>query len=170
MDFENKSIEQIEEILCFGQCYPTAIAMNEALSWPIGALMVDWKERSWLPHIVHAYLIAPDGRAFDAAGFKSTEEILEHFITPERERECRNIRFTEYPDADEFVMDLRRCYLGSAEDENHSFYDPAFDPRDRTTYDDFLDEHLPSIREAVIEKLDVVGRALYEFPALPAAA
>lgn len=163
MDFNDKSIEQIEETLCYGQCYPTAIAMNEILAWPIGGLVVDWKERSWLPHLVHAYLIAPDGRAFDASGFKELDEILGHFITPERESQCRNIRFKEFGDADEFRLALRPLYEGASSDERHRYYDPDFDDTLRTRYDDFLDEHLPGIREAIVERLDVESRARAEF-------
>lgn len=163
MDFSDKSIEQIEETLCYGQCYPTAIAMNEILSWPIGGLVVDWKVRRWLPHLVHAYLIAPDGRAFDASGFKELDDILGHFITPERENQCRNIRFKEFGDADEFRLALRPLYEGASSDEGHRFYDPEFDDTLRTTYDDFLDEHLPGIRQAIVERLDVESRARAEF-------
>lgn len=162
MDFNDKSIEQIEETL-YGQCYPTAIAMNEVLSWPIGGLVVDWKERSWLPHLVHAYLIAPDGRAFDASGFKELYEIRGHFITPERESQCRNIRFKEFGDADEFRRALRPLYEGASSDERHRYYDPDFDDTLRTRYDDFLDEHLPGIRDAIVKRLDVESRARAEF-------
>lgn len=163
MNFNDKSIKQIEETLCYGQCYPTAIAMNEILSWPIGGLVVDWKERSWLPHLVHAYLIAPDGRAFDASGFKELDEIFGHFITPERENQCRNILFKEFGDAEEFRRALRPLYEGASSDERNRLYDPDFDDTLRTKYDDFLDEHLPGIREAVVERLDVESRARAEF-------
>jgi hypothetical protein len=166
MDFDNKSIEQIEDMLCHGQCYPAAIAMNEVLSWPIGGLLADVRNRGGLPQIAHAYLIAPDGRAMDAGGFRTLDEIFAEFITPEREKTCRNIRFVEYRDADEFRMALRPMYVGASDDEKHPYYDPEFDPADRTEYDDFLDEHLPSIRAAVTERLDVAARARDEFPTL----
>lgn len=163
MDFQDKSVEQIVEILCYGQCYPAAMAMNEVLSWPIGGLLAESKDRGWLPHLAHAYLIAPDGRALDASGFRTLEDIYADFITPEREKRCRNIRFVEFGDADEFRTAMRPLYMGVSTDENHRCYDPDFDTEIRTDYDDFLDEHLPSIREAVVERLDVESQARAEF-------
>jgi hypothetical protein len=163
MDFQNKSIEQIEEALCYGQCYPAAIAMSEILSWPIGGLLAETKASGWMPQIAHAYLIAPDGRAMDAGGFRTLEDIHANFITPEREKQCRNIRFVEFGNADEFRRAMRPLYLGVSFDESHRFYDPDFDPELRTDYDDFLDENLPGIRVAVTERLDVESRARAEF-------
>lgn len=148
MDFEGMTTEQIEDLLCHGQCYPAAIAMNEILTWPIGGLMAEYKGRNWMPHLIHSYLISPDGRAFDAGGFREMCEIHDHFITPEREKDCRNIEFVQFDDAEVFRAALRPLYEGGEVEEGT-----------RTDYDDFLDEHLPSIRWAVNERLDVVSRS-----------
>jgi hypothetical protein len=159
----SQSIEQIEEALCHGRCYLAAIAMNEVLSWPIGGLVTDWKTRGWLPHVVHAYLIAPDGRAFDASGFRDMDELLEDFIPSYKEPECRNTRFVEFGDAEDFRRAMRPIYVGASSDPEHRYYNPDFDERVRTEYDDYLDEHLPEIRRVVIERLDVEARARAEF-------
>lgn len=158
MNFDDKTIEQIENRLTHGECYPTAIAMNEILSWPIGCLVVDWSDANWCMHVAHAYLIAPDGRAFDAEGFKTLEDIHADYITPRREKEVRNIRFVEYADAHEFRIAMRGYYAGIKEgQEDLVEWDRP------SSYDRYMDDALPGIRQALTERLDIEERVRVEF-------
>ncbi|NTF17965.1 hypothetical protein G6L37_06080 [Agrobacterium rubi] len=155
MNFDDKTVSEIEEILTYGHCYPAALAMSEVLGWPIGGLIVIARRTNWTPHLVHAYLVAPDGRAFDANGFRNLDKVYEDFLGNRTEREFRNAEFVTYETSEEFRHVLR-C-----------LYDQCEVPTGmRTEYDDFLDEHLPGIKEAVTQRLDVVSRARDAFPEL----
>ena len=169
-EIDDLNDEWVVHKLCHGDCYPTAIVLHEALGWPIGGFLVDWKERSWLPHLAHAYVIAPDGRAFDASGFRSMDAIHARFMNSREGSESRNPRYVEYGDIDSFRRALRPLYMGAAPDESHPFHDPDFDPEERTRYDDELDDMIPSIRYAAIGRLDLAGKAKEQFPDLVLAA
>ncbi|NTF17964.1 hypothetical protein G6L37_06075 [Agrobacterium rubi] len=162
-NIDDMNDEQIVRLLCRGDCYPTAIVLHEELGWPIGGFLVDWQHRRWLPHLVHAYLIAPDGRAFDASGFRTLEQIEAFYLTPEKLKECRKPRFVEYGGIEAFRRALRPLEMGASDDVNHRYYDPDFDADQRTRYDDELDDMLASVRYAAIGRLDLGKKARLEF-------
>lgn len=153
MNFDNKTVSEIEEILTYGQCYPTALALSEILGWPVGGLIVHASRSSWYPHLVHSYVLAPDGRAFDASGFRTTDDIYEEFLGNRPGKDFRDPRFVAYADPDEFRHALRELYerreMGADE---------------RSEYDDFLDESVPDVRQALTDRLDIEARVRAEFP------
>jgi len=53
------------------ESYAMALALHDALRWPISALVVDVPLMTdhELPHAVHAWVRSPDGRGFDVSGY-----------------------------------------------------------------------------------------------------
>ncbi|MEY8800211.1 hypothetical protein AB9K35_07835 [Leisingera sp. XS_AS12] len=72
--------EKIEEIYCYGECYAMAIALHCELGWPIKTLTALRTNYATLPHPAHSWVEAPDGRAFDASGFRTEADILETYL------------------------------------------------------------------------------------------
>ena len=153
MTFDDKTVSEIEEILTCGRCYPAAIAMSEVLNWPIGGLLVQARRAAWKPHLVHAYALSPDGRAFDASGFRSLDEIYADFLGNRPGNDFRDPQFVTYVNAEEFRHALRCLYEGRDVEDGV-----------RTEYDDFLDEHVPGIRDTLTQRLDIASRVRAEYP------
>ncbi|MBW3243686.1 hypothetical protein KUV57_13520 [Epibacterium sp. DP7N7-1] len=72
--------ELIEQRFCHGDCYPMAIALHQALGWPIRTMAAYVAKSSAERHPAHSWVQAPDGRGFDAKGFRSEDEILEDML------------------------------------------------------------------------------------------
>ena len=153
MNFEDKTVGEIEAILISGQCYPAAIAMSEILDWPVGGLLVDARRVGWRPHLVHAYVLCSDGRAFDASGFRSLDDVYSDYLGNRPASDFRDPQFVTYGSAADFRKALRRLYEGG------DVADGA-----RTEYDDYLDEHVPGIKEALVQRIDIESRARVGFP------
>jgi hypothetical protein len=131
-------LQALRDRLLYGNCYAAAIVLSDELNWPIGALKVDIPRpmrNGWQGHLVHSFLISPCGSYYDAA----------------TSREFRNPRIVEFTDATAFRNALRCLYM-----------DEFVDSNERTKYDEFLDDQLPSIRRC-IEELDLVNQARMDF-------
>ena len=155
--FANLTDDKIRELLLHGECYGTAIALGEALGWPVGGILADWEQRYWLPHLAHAYVVAPDGRLLDASGLREPEEVWNQYFDHRNMAAIRNPRFADFGTPEEFRIALRKLYMGASDDPAHRYYDPDFDDSIPTEYDRYLDDILPSIREIVCEKIDVMS-------------
>lgn len=98
-----------------GDCYPMAAAMSDRLGWPIRALMVDVPSRGgWGPHVVHAWVTSPDGRACDAGGGVTDEEVVAEYLH-EHARKFREPRFATFETSEAFLVELRKCFGNDAE-------------------------------------------------------
>lgn len=162
-DYDKLTDDQSRQSLVRGDCYAAAMVLNDELGWPISGLLVDLGDRKWLSHVVHAFLVSPDGRLFDASGFTTHSEIEKRYLFCDRAKNTRNPRFEEFGDSQDFRRALRPLHDGASFDENHTYYDPDFDFDRPTEYDKALDVGLPSVRRA-IERLELVELALSEYP------
>lgn len=70
--------EDIETFYAFGRCHHLAIALHRALGWQIGAIMEtdpDWLDDDGLPLPIHVFAVPDIGKAFDARGQRTTDEV-----------------------------------------------------------------------------------------------
>lgn len=92
-----------------GMCYPMAIAISDRLGWPIVTLTVTTTTRPISrTQVVHAWTRAPDGRAFDAAGFFDEGQYVVGLLA-DRSR-WRDKRTEEHPGSAAFLAHLSECY------------------------------------------------------------
>lgn len=81
---DREALDKLAEKYAFGQCYPMALALREVVDWPVRCLMAEWKHhanaRHSMVHIVHVFLVAPDGGCLDARGMTDMDGIEEYFI------------------------------------------------------------------------------------------
>jgi hypothetical protein len=73
---------RLEERFRFGGCYQMAIALADRLGWEVEALVADMRPRGRAPyrHVVHAWVVDPEGRAFDAAGWLDRATLPDDFL------------------------------------------------------------------------------------------
>jgi hypothetical protein len=127
----------------FGNCYAMALALADKTSWPIEVLIVDIpnpngrKPLGVRSHIVHAYVVSPDGHAYDALGeIKSKDNNSYHQAL----KEC-------------FLEDTLREYSNA----QHEFYDrPQFLSKLKELSGSFWEndkEHLSEYYEKAMEAL-----------------
>jgi hypothetical protein len=67
----------------FGDCYPMAYALSDLTGWKPGSLVVDVPNDYYQtnrPHIVHAYVISPDGHFYDALGPITEDYMRKEFL------------------------------------------------------------------------------------------
>lgn len=99
-----------------GHCYPMALALSDVLSWPVAALTVTLENgrRGRGPHVVHAWVRAPDGLGFDAGGFFGDDDVRQEFLA-RTSRKFFDPRIDEFADARAFESYLDACYGHEAE-------------------------------------------------------
>lgn len=91
----------------YGLCYPMAIALGRHTGWPVKALVVDAQRSAWRPHVVHAWVEAPCGTAYDGAGSFDALQMRDELLDPTRNN-WRNERL-ESCDSDGFLALLGKC-------------------------------------------------------------
>jgi len=76
----------LEQIYRFGGCYGMAYALARRLGWRAEALVADMRERRGAPyrHVVHAWVVDPEGRAFDAGGWFDRATLPDDFLANPR--------------------------------------------------------------------------------------
>lgn len=93
----------------YGHCYAFALATAEALGWQIGALVVSMP-RGAGNHIVHSYLVDPDGRMIDAGGEITAGGMVADYLSDSRR--YTSFSFEVFSDAAAFKFLMRELYLG----------------------------------------------------------
>lgn len=148
--------DQIKDKLLHGECYATSIVLAEELDLSIGALLVDVPmpmADGWRVHPVHAFVILPNGVFFDANGETDEDDLTERYLA-HTSRKFRNPRIVKFINAVNFRDELRCLERGE-----------AVAPGQRTSFDDYLDDRLPTIRQYV-EQLDLTNEARASYPSL----
>jgi hypothetical protein len=117
-----------------------AIALHQALGWPIRTLTAYRDKTARQPHPAHSWVQAPDGRAFDAKGFRSEDEILGDMLANKSQVSVDSARIcTSRNDAD-YTSFLFRLADGGPEFE--------------LWYRKKLDEIIPEASEAIRNYLE----------------
>jgi hypothetical protein len=95
----------------YGHCYAMAKALAALLDWPVGTLTVTVPDsrRQDSPHVVHAWVRSPDGRAFDAGGFFDEADLHEKFLAT-TSRKFKDPRIEEHDGAAGFQAYLDASY------------------------------------------------------------
>ena len=85
-----------------GQCYPAALALHNATGWAIGGLTAI-RSFSRGAQMAHAWVIDPQGQAWDAGGRLDMAEMHEFFLGREKQHTRDSARYETYPDAEVFM-------------------------------------------------------------------
>lgn len=85
-----------------------AAAISERFGWPVVTLTVTTTTEIARSQVVHAWTRAPDGRAFDAAGFFDEEGYVAHLLADTKRWRDRAV--VEHAGPAEFMAHLERCY------------------------------------------------------------
>jgi len=106
-----------------GDCYAMAMALSEALGWPVATLSVTLapcsrRHAGCTDHVVHAWVRAPDGRSFDAGGFFDDADLHGTFLDHPT-RKFSDVRVEEFADVPAFRRHLDATFGGN--EEWHAF-------------------------------------------------